>query len=380
MAEKRDYYEILGISKDADDAAIKRAFRKAAKENHPDLHPGDKAAEARFKEINEAYEVLSDSEKRARYDQYGHAGVDPNFGAGGGYGGAGFEDFDLGSIFENFFGGGMGGSAQRRNGPQRGSSLQVNLTLSFEEAAFGCEKDITVDRVEQCPQCSGSGAKAGTHAETCSTCRGTGQVRTTQRSPFGTFATTAPCRDCGGTGKIIKEPCAECRGSGQVRKRRTIHVKIPAGIDEGQQLPLRGEGNRGLNGGPSGDILVSIRIRPHPLFERQGTSVLCDVPITFAQACLGAELEVPTLDGKVKYQMPEGTQEGTTFRLRGKGIPVLGRTGRGDQYVTVHIEVPKNLNQKQKELLRQFDNAVGDQNHNRRQSFFEKIKNVFEGD
>ncbi len=378
--EKRDYYEVLGVSKDADEAAIKRAFRKAAKENHPDLHPGDKAAEARFKEINEAYEVLSDSEKRARYDQYGHAGVDPNFGAGGGYGGAGFEDFDLGSIFESFFGGGMGGSAQRRNAPQRGSSLQVALTLSFEEAAFGCEKDISVNRTEQCGHCHGTGAKAGTQPETCPTCHGTGQVRTTQRSPLGTFSSTSPCRACGGRGKIIKEPCADCRGSGQVHKRRTIHVKIPAGIDEGQQLPLRGEGNCGVNGGPNGDILVAIRIRPHALFERQGISVLCDVPITFTQACLGAELEVPTLDGKVKYQMPEGTQEGTTFRLKGKGIPVLGRSGRGDQYVTVHIEVPKELNEKQKDLLRQFSESVGDQNYKRRQSFFDKIKKAFEGE
>lgn len=379
--EKRDFYEVLGVSRDADEAAIKRAYRKLAKENHPDLHPGDKAAEARFKEINEAYEVLSDQEKKARYDQFGHAGVDPNYGAGGpGAGGfGGFDDFDLGSIFESFFGGGMGGS-QRRNAPQRGSSLQVSLALTFEEAAFGCEKEISVNRVEKCDSCHGTGAKAGTSPETCPTCHGSGQVRTTQRSPLGTFSTTSVCRTCGGRGSIVKDPCGDCRGSGMVHRRRTIKMKVPAGIDEGQQIPLRGEGNCGVNGGPNGDVLVLIGIKPHPIFERQGTSVLCEVPVTFVQACLGAELEVPTLDGPVKYTMPEGTQNGTTFRLKGKGIQSLGRAGRGDQYVTVNIEVPKGLTPKQKDLLRQFGEAVGDQNHQKRKSFFDKLKETFQGE
>ena len=379
--EKRDYYEVLGIEKGASEDDIKKAFRQAARKYHPDLHPGDKDAEAHFKEINEAYEVLSDSEKRAHYDQYGHAGVDPNFGGGGyGYGTGGFEDFDLGDIFESFFGGGMGGSSRRANQPRKGSSIQIGLTLTFEEAAFGTEKDIQITRTEACEHCHGSGAAEGTQAETCPTCHGTGQIRSTQRSPLGSFTTTAPCRVCGGKGKIIKTPCAHCHGSGQTSRRRTIHVKIPAGIDENQQIPLRGEGNLGSNGGPNGDILVGIRIQSHSLFERQGTSVLCDVPITFVQATLGAELQVPTLDGKVKYTIPEGTQDGTTFRLKGKGIPNLGRSGRGDQYVTVHIEIPKGLTEAQKDLLKKFGDSVGDQNYKSRQSFFDKIKKAFGGE
>lgn len=376
MAEKRDYYEVLGVSKGASVDEIKKAYRKLAKANHPDLNPGDKAAEARFKEANEAYEVLSDESKRSKYDQFGHAGVDPNFGAGGGFGGfGGFEDFDIGDIFGSFFGGGFGGGGStRRNAPQRGESLRINLIISFEEAAFGCSKEIKINRNEACEQCSGSGAAKGTTASTCGTCHGSGTVKTQRRTPLGVVSTTGACSTCNGTGKIIKTPCAVCGGSGRARFQRKIKVNIPAGIDGGQTISLRGEGNAGANGGPAGDALISISIRPHPILTRDGTSVLCEVPITFPQAALGAEIEVPTLDGKVKYTVPEGTQTGTVFRLRGKGIPVLNGKGRGDQYVRVNIEVPKNLNQKQKDLLNEFADMIKDSAYTERKSFFDKLK------
>ena len=379
MAEnKRDYYEVLGVQKGATDAEIKKAYRKLAKENHPDLNPGDKAAEARFKEANEAYEVLSDSDKRARYDQFGFAGVDPNYGAGsGGYGG-GFDgsfDFgDLGDIFGSFFGGsGFGGGGRSsRNGPQRGESLRVGLTITFEEAAFGCEKEVVLERVEQCETCHGSGAAPGTSPETCSNCGGSGQVQQRRQTPMGVFATTGPCPRCGGKGKIIKSPCRDCGGSGQVRRRKTIKVNIPAGIDDGQIVSLRGQGNAGKNGGPAGDLLITVMVQPHELFRRDGVDVFCEAPITFAQAVLGAELEIPTIDGKVKYSIPEGTQTGTVFRLKGKGIPVLNGRGRGDQYVTVTIETPRNLNKEQKEALRRFSETLGESNYEKRKSFFKK--------
>ena len=381
MAEtKRDYYEVLGVQKGASADEIKKAYRKLAKQNHPDLNPDDKAAEARFKEINEAYEVLSDDGKRQKYDQFGHAGVDPNFGAGGygagGYGGfGGFDDIDLGDIFGSFFGGGFGGGgASRRNAPQRGDSLRVNLTLSFEEAAFGCQKEITVSRTENCAECGGSGAAKGSAQETCQTCHGTGTVKTTHRTPLGVMSTTGTCQTCHGKGKIIKTPCSSCRGSGKARAQRKIKVSIPAGIDEGQTVSLRGEGSAGSNGGPAGDLLITVSIRPHHILTRDGTSVLCEVPITFSQATLGAEIEVPTLDGKVKYTVPEGTQTGTVFRLRGKGIPILNGKGRGDQFVRVNIEVPKNLTQKQKDLLAQFSSALGENVYTERKSFFDKLK------
>jgi molecular chaperone DnaJ len=377
MAEKRDYYEVLGVSKSASVDEIKKAYRKLAKANHPDLNPGDKAAEARFKEINEAYEVLSDENKRRKYDQFGHAGVDPNFNPGGfsgGFGGFGFEDFDLGDIFGSFFGGGFGGGAARRNAPQRGESLRVNLVIEFEEAAFGCTKQIKITRTESCEHCSGTGAAKGTSAAACGTCHGTGSVKTQRRTPLGVISTTSVCSTCNGSGKIIKTPCGVCGGSGKARFQRTISVKIPAGIDEGQTFPLRGEGNAGINGGPAGDLLVTISVKAHPILTRDGTSVLCEVPITFAQAALGAEIEVPTLDGRVKYTVPEGTQTGTVFRLRGKGIPVLNGSGRGDQYVRVNIEIPKNLNQKQKELLIAFADSINDNSYTERKSFFDKLK------
>ena len=354
MAEqKRDYYEVLGISKGASAEEIKKAYRRLAKENHPDLHPGDTAAEARFKEVNEAYEVLSDADKKSRYDQFGHAGVDPNFGAGG-------------------FGGGT--RRANPNAPQRGESIRLNLTISFEEAAFGCEKSVTVERMEQCAECHGSGCAAGTTPEVCDQCHGTGTVQVRRQTPMGVFASSAPCPKCGGKGKIIHQPCSTCRGSGTERKRRTIQASVPAGIDNGQTISIRGQGHAGKNGGPAGDLLITITVRPHELFRREGTSVLCSAPITFAQAVLGAELEIPTIDGKVKYDLPEGTQSGTTFRLKGKGIPSINGRGRGDQYVTVFIETPRNLNKEQKDALRKFAEACGDDNYAERKKFFKKFK------
>ena len=378
---KRDYYEVLGVQKGASEEEIKKAYKKMARKYHPDLNPGDKDAEEKFKEVNEAYEVLSDSEKKARYDQFGFAGVDPNFGAGGGgwgggAGGAGFDFGDLGDIFGSFFGGGFGGGQTRRNpnAPQRGESIRMNLTISFEEAAFGCEKELELDRYESCETCHGSGAAPGTSPETCPDCGGSGVVQTRRQTPMGVFASTAPCSRCGGRGKIIKEPCKDCRGSGMVRRRRKIQASVPAGIDNGQTISIRGQGHAGKNGGPAGDLLVTITVRPHELFRREGTSVLCEAPITFPQAVLGAELEIPTIDGKVKYDIPEGTQSGTTFRLKGKGIPALNGRGRGDQYVTVYIETPRNLNREQKEALKKFAEAVGENNYEERKSFFRKFK------
>ena len=378
---KRDYYEVLGVQKGVTEEEIKKAYKKMARKYHPDLNPGDKDAEEKFKEVNEAYEVLSDSEKKARYDQFGFAGVDPNFGAGtggwgGGAGGAGFDFGDLGDIFGSFFGGGFGGGQARRNpnAPQRGESIRMNLTISFEEAAFGCEKELELDRYESCETCRGSGAAPGTSPETCPDCGGSGVVQTRRQTPMGVFASTAPCSRCGGRGKIIKEPCKDCRGSGMVRRRRKIQASVPAGIDNGQTISIRGQGHAGKNGGPAGDLLVTITVRPHELFRREGTSVLCEAPITFPQAVLGAELEIPTIDGKVKYDIPEGTQSGTTFRLKGKGIPALNGRGRGDQYVTVYIETPRNLNREQKEALKKFAEAVGENNYEERKSFFRKFK------
>ena len=364
------------MQKGATDAEIKKAYRKLAKENHPDLNPGNAEAEARFKEANEAYEILSDSEKRSRYDQFGFAGVDPNYGAGGGYGGfdGSFDFGDLGDIFGSFFGGGFGGGTRTRNGPQRGESLRMAVTVSFEEAAFGCEKDVPIERVEQCDKCSGSGAAPGTSPETCTHCGGSGQVQQRRQTPMGVFATTATCTKCGGQGKIIHQPCSDCRGSGRTHKRRTVKVSIPEGIDNGQTISLRGQGHAGKNGGPSGDLLITVMIKPHELFRRDGTSVFCEAPITFTQAVLGAELEIPTIDGKVKYTIPEGTQTGTVFRLRGKGIPVLNGRGRGDQYVTVTIETPRDLNKEQKEALRKFSETLGEGNYEKQKSFFKKFK------
>ena len=379
--EKRDYYEVLGVSKGASEDEIKKAYKKLARKYHPDMNPGDKEAEEKFKEVNEANEVLSDPEKKARYDQFGFAGVDPSYGGGagaggygaGGYGAGGFDFGDLGDIFGSFFGGGFGG-AQRRNpnAPQRGESIRANVTISFTEAAFGCEKEIAVDRSEQCPTCKGNGCAAGTTPEVCPTCRGTGTVQVRRQTPMGVFASSAPCTKCGGTGRIIHQPCPDCRGQGAVRKRRSIKVTIPAGIDDGQTISLRGQGHAGKNGGPNGDLLINIMVQPPELVHREGTSVFCEAPITYAQAVLGGTLEIPTIDGKVKYDIPEGTQTGSVFRLRGKGIPVLNGRGRGDQYVTVTIETPKNLNKEQKEALKKFSDLLGESNYEKHRSFFKK--------
>ena len=377
MAEqKRDYYEVLGVSKGASEDEIKKAYKKMARKYHPDLNPDNKEAEEKFKEVNEAYEVLSDADKKARYDQFGHAGVDPNFGAGG----AGFDgsfDFgDLGDIFGSFFGGGFGGGGRRTNpnAPQRGESIRMSLAISFEEAAFGCEKAVTVERMEQCDTCHGNGCAPGTTPEVCPDCHGTGTVQVRRQTPMGVFASSAPCSKCGGRGKIIHQPCRDCHGSGSIRKRKTIQATIPAGIDNGQTISIRGQGHAGKNGGPAGDLLITITVRPHDLFRREGTSVLCEAPITFTQAVRGAELEIPTIDGKVKYTLPEGTQSGTTFRLKGKGIPSINGRGRGDQYVTVYIETPRNLNKEQKEALKKFAESVGDNNYEERKKFFKKFK------
>ncbi len=375
MAEKRDYYEVLGIQKGASEDEIKKAYKKLARKYHPDMNPGDKEAEEKFKEVNEANEVLSDPEKKARYDQFGFAGVDPNYGAGAGGGayGGGFDFGDLGDIFGSFFGGGFGGGQRRNpNAPQRGESIRASVSVSFTEAAFGCEKSVTLERSEQCPTCKGNGCAPGTTPEICPDCHGSGTVQTRRQTPMGVFASNGPCRKCGGTGRLIHQPCPDCRGSGAVRKRKTIKVTIPAGIDHGQTISLRGQGNAGKNGGPAGDLLITVMVQPHELFRRDGVDVFCEAPITFTQAVLGAELEIPTIDGKVKYSIPEGTQTGTVFRLKGKGIPVLNGRGRGDQYVTVTIETPRSLNKEQKEALRRFSETLGENNYEKRKSFFKK--------
>ena len=379
MAEnKRDYYEVLGISKGASEDEIKKAYKRLARKYHPDMNPGDKEAEEKFKEVNEANEVLSDPEKKARYDQFGFAGVDPSYGAGtgagGAYGGAGGFDFgDLGDIFGSFFGGGFGGGQRRNpNAPQRGESIRASVSVTFKEAAFGCRKDVTVERSEQCPTCKGSGCQPGTTPEICPDCHGSGQVQVQQRTPMGVFAASRPCQKCHGTGRIIHQPCTDCGGQGRTRKHKTIQVNIPAGIDHGQTISLRGQGNAGKNGGSAGDLLITVMVQPDETFRREGVDVFTEEPITFAQAVLGATLEIPTIDGKVKYDLPEGTQTGTVFRLRGKGIPVLNGRGRGDQYVTVTVETPRNLTKEQKEALRRFSESLGESNYERRKSFFKK--------
>ncbi|MGM9522494.1 MAG: molecular chaperone DnaJ [Oscillospiraceae bacterium] len=358
MADKRDYYEVLGVGKNATDAELKKAFFKIAKENHPDLHPGDKECEQRLKEANEAYEVLSDKDKRAKYDQFGFAGVDPNFAAsnGGGFSG-GFDGFDLGDILGSVFSGFGGDTARNRNAPMRGESIRVGVSISFEEAAFGCDKRITVSRTETCDECGGNGCAQGTTPEVCPTCHGSGVVMTQKRTMFGVMQSSAECPKCGGRGKIIHQPCGKCHGSGTVRKQKTINVTIPAGIDNNQTFALRGQGHAGLNGGPAGDILVTVSVRPHEFFKREGFSILYEMPISVTQALLGADLEVPTLDGKVKYSIPEGTQSGDVFRLKGKGVPY--RNGRGDQYVTIKINIPKELTNEQRELVKKLDESLG---------------------
>ena len=380
MADKRDFYEVLGVSKGASADEIKKAYRKEAKKYHPDLHPGDKEAEAKFKEINEAYEVLSDSDKKARYDQFGHAGVDPNYGAGGAGGGnpygGGFGDF--GDIFSDIFGGGFGfGGGTRRNGPVRGADIRKVVEITFEEAAFGCKRKIQLDKMEECPTCHGSGARAGTSAQTCQRCGGSGQVTTQTRTPLGYMRNVTVCPECHGEGKIIKDPCNACRGTGKIRRQKTLEVDIPQGIDDGQTIQIRGAGEAGDRGGQSGDLLVTVRIKKHNIFTRDGFDVYITIPITFAQAALGSQIKVPTISGVVEYDIPPETQTGSIFRLRSKGIPSLRGKGRGDQYVTVEVETPKNLTSRQKELLREFDGTVEEKNYKKRKSFIDTMKDIF---
>lgn len=386
MADKRDYYEVLGVDKGCSDDELKKAYRQVAKKYHPDLNPNDKDAEAKFKEANEAYEVLSDKDKRARYDQFGHAGVDPSYGAGaGGFGGfSGSMDFDdLGDLFGSMFSGfGFGGSSRTRNpnAPIRGNDIETTMVLTFMEAALGCKKEINISRMENCDQCGGSGAEKGTGSEICPDCGGSGQIRVQQRTPFGVIQSTKTCPRCGGKGKTIKNPCKKCSGQGRIRVNKKLEVNVPAGINNNQVFALRNQGDQGVNGGPAGDINIEVSVRPDPIFERDGFNVWCDIPITFTQAVLGDKIVVPTIDGKVEYEVPEGTQTGTTFRLRNKGIPYINGKGRGDQYVKVNVEVPKNVNHKQKELLKEFEKLSTDKNYEKRKGFFDKIKDAIKND
>ncbi|MCD7727875.1 MAG: molecular chaperone DnaJ [Ruminococcus sp.] len=384
MAEqKRDYYEVLGVSKGATEEELKKAFRKLAKQYHPDLHPGDKDCEEKFKEANEAYEVLSDPEKRARYDQYGHAGVDPNFGAGdagaGGFGG--FSGFgDLNDIFEGFFGGGFGGSSSRRsnaNAPRRGQDISASVTIEFMEACKGKRISVRVNRLEKCPDCNGTGCEKGTSAKSCPDCHGSGRVQVQQRTPFGAITSEQVCSRCGGKGKIIEKPCPTCSGRGSIRNASTREIEIPAGIDNGQTLRVSGAGDCGTNGGPNGDLNVTVYVKSDKMFERDGFDVWTEIPITYAQATLGDEITVPTISGKVKYNIPAGTQTNTVFRLKGKGIKRLNRSDYGDHYVRAVVEIPKNLNKEQEHKLREFDKSLGDKNYQKRETFFSKLKDMF---
>lgn len=372
---KRDYYEVLGVAKGASKDEIKKAYRKLSKQYHPDINKADDAAD-KFKEIKEAYEVLSDDQKRAHYDQFGH--TDPNQGFGGGDFGGGFGGFE--DIFNTFFGG--GGSRRRDpNAPRQGADLQYTMTLNFEEAVFGKETDIQIPREEECETCHGSGAKPGTHPETCQHCQGSGQINVEQNTPFGRMVNRRTCHHCNGTGKQIKHKCSTCGGAGKVKKRRKIHVKIPAGIDDGQQLRVTGQGEPGFNGGPPGDLYVVFHVRDHEFFERDGEDIYCEMPITFAQAALGDDVEVPTLHGKVKLKVPQGTQTGTKFRLKGKGVPNVRGYGVGDQHVIIRVITPTKLSDKQKQLLREFAEASGKiPSGGPEDSFFSKVKRAFKGD
>ncbi|MGN1051678.1 MAG: molecular chaperone DnaJ [Acutalibacteraceae bacterium] len=381
MADKRDYYEVLGVEKGAGDDEIKKAFRKAAKKYHPDLHPGDKECEAKFKEVNEAYEVLSDSEKRARYDQFGHAGVDPNFGAGGPGGSPFGGGFDVEDIFSSFFGGFGGFGGNRRsanpNAPRRGTDIEASVVVSFEEAAKGTTKKVSYKAINTCDHCHGTGAEKGTEAKTCPTCHGTGKVTVNQRTAFGVVQTQSQCTQCHGRGKIIENPCKRCNGAGRIRQTKSVEVTIPAGINDDQILNISGRGNDGTNGGPAGDLHVYVNVRPHAVFERKGDDVWCEMPISVVTATLGGDVTVPTLDGKVSYTVHEGTQPGDIFKLKGKGIPHINGRGRGDQYVRMTVEIPKNLNQKQKTLMKEFGQSSSDKNYSKKKSFRDKMKDLF---
>ena len=374
MADKRDYYEVLGVSKGAKDDEIKKAYRSMAKKYHPDMNPGDKDAEAKFKEVNEAYAILSDPDKKAQYDRYGHSAFEQ--GGQGAYGG-GFDFGDIGDIFGDIFGGGFGfgrSSRQSRNAPMRGEDILVRLVLSFEEAAFGVKKDVSFQKIQKCAECGGSGAAKGTTAETCSSCHGSGQKKVMQRIGGMAFQSTTTCDACRGSGKIIKKPCSECRGEGFVKTKKTLSVNIPAGIDDGERIALRGQGCDGKNGGPAGDLIIQVSVKEHSYFERDGVDIYCEVPITVTEAVLGAEIEIPTLNGKEKFVIPEGTQPNTQFRLRQKGIPYINGSGRfGDLIFTVVVEIPKGLNEKQKDAMRNFAECCNDNVYNKKKSFLKKI-------
>ncbi len=377
---KKDYYELLGLEKSASEEEIKKAFRKSALKYHPDRNPGDKEAEEKFKELNEAYQVLSDPQKKTQYDQFGTTDFNGAGGFEGGFGGFDFSDLGgFGDIFDSFFGGGFGGNGKRRNGPQKGADLEYNLNLTFEEAVFGVEKQVTITRSENCEKCDGTGAKSGTHAHTCDKCGGTGQMRVQRNTPLGSFVSMNTCDKCGGKGKIITDPCPECKGKGKVRKQRKIKINVPAGVDTGNVMPIRGQGEHGNNGGPAGDLYVNIRVMPHEKFKRKGFDIYIDTHISFVKATLGIELTVETVDGDVKYEVPAGTQPGTVFRLKGKGVPRVNGHGRGDQYVNVIVDIPKNLNQKEKEALLMYMEASGEmpEGESNKKSFMDKIKDSF---
>ncbi|BDR65006.1 molecular chaperone DnaJ [Clostridium tetani] len=372
---KKDFYEVLGVEKGANDAEIKKAFRKLALKYHPDKNAGNKEAEERFKEINEAYQVLSDPQKRAQYDQFGTADFN-----GGGAGFSGFEDFDLGDIFESFFGGGFGGfggSSRRRNGPQKGPDVQYSINLTFNEAVFGVEKEVSITKSETCETCTGTGAKPGTNSKTCPKCNGSGQIKVQRNTALGSFVSVNTCDMCGGKGTIISDPCSDCKGKGTVRKQKKIKVNIPAGVDTGNVIPIRGQGEAGVNGGPPGDLYISVRVMSDPFFKRRGDDIYIDQHISFAKASLGTELKVKTIDGEVKYDIPSGTQSGTVFRLKGKGVPHVNGRGRGDQYVNIIVDIPKSLNQKQKEALFAYMEASGEIQSSEKEGFFDKIKKNF---
>ncbi|MCI2048006.1 MAG: molecular chaperone DnaJ [Faecalibacterium sp.] len=382
MAEKRDYYEVLGVAKGASAEEIKKAYRKLALKYHPDYNPGDKEAEEKFKEINEANEILSDPAKRQKYDQFGFAGVDPSYGAGqGGYGGFDADGMDLGDLFGSFFGGGFGGGGfggrSNPNAPRKGSDIRVRLTLTFDEAVHGCKKSIQITRQNVCPDCNGTGAAKGSSPETCPDCGGRGYTVRQTRTPLGVMQSQQPCVRCGGKGKIVKNPCKTCHGGGKVATRKTLEVNIPAGIDDDQSIALRGMGDAGINGGPAGDVIVMVSVRADALFQRDGYDVWVTVPITYSQAVLGAEIEVPTINGKVKYTVPEGTQSGTTFRLRGEGIQYVNGRGKGDMYVKCEVEIPKKLNRAQREALSAFETTLKEENYEKRKGFFKNLKNHF---
>ncbi|MCL1903659.1 MAG: molecular chaperone DnaJ [Oscillospiraceae bacterium] len=387
MSDKRDYYEVLGLKKGATDDAIKKAFREKAKQFHPDLNPDNPDAEVKFKEVNEANEVLSNPEKKQRYDSFGHAGVDPSYGGGGGGGFGGFSGFggfesgginiDLGDIFDNLFGGGGGSRTSNPSAPRQGADISINLDISFMEACKGVTHEIEVNRQEPCDTCKGSGAKPGTDLKTCTECNGAGRVRYQQRTIFGISESLRPCNRCSGKGKIVETPCSACAGQGRINRREKVKVGVPAGIDSGQILCVRGEGHIGTNGGGRGDLNARISIRRDQIFRREGFDVHCDIPLTYSQAALGVtDMEIPTIDGSVKLTIPEGTQPGKVFRLKGKGIQKLRREGRGDELVKVVIEIPKNLTKQQKDLLRQLDESFTDKNFAKRESFFEKLKKL----